>query len=256
MPKYRSVDKWGIERPIRNGSYFVARGYVPKDNLAARATEAARVWRPECPEELKKSKRRQRKYTKRHREGWARAAALRASGPTLYAFATTLLGSARERAEFKKLPIDITLPWVLEKLKAGRCEVTGLKFDLLREHEGLAPGQMNPFSPSIDRSSPKLGYTEENARVVVWLYNAAKGSWTDADVLKMAEALIAKKSQTDHYKSIPSVLSSQKTCDACNKSRPLVCFPKADGLYGPVCSLGKYVSSAYFPLFVREPEAP
>lgn len=123
---------------------------------------------------------------------------------TIYGFANTLLNGARERAAVKRLPFTITLPWLVERLKPRICEVTGIEFDFSRAN--VAYGAMNPFAPSVDRKVPSLGYTEENTQIVVWLYNAAKGSWTDADVLKMAQALVARK---------PSILTDLLlTCQA------------------------------------------
>jgi hypothetical protein len=43
---------------------------------------------------------------------------------------------------------------------------------------------------SIDKIDPKKGYTLENSRVVVWIYNAAKNIFTDEDVMRMANALV------------------------------------------------------------------
>jgi hypothetical protein len=48
----------------------------------------------------------------------------------------------------------------------------------------------NPWSPSLDRIDPKIGYTLENTRVVVWIYNTAKNVFHDEDVMLMAQALI------------------------------------------------------------------
>lgn len=50
----------------------------------------------------------------------------------------------------------------------------------------------NPWSPTIDRRDPTVGYTVENCRLVVWAYNAAKNSWSDEVVLQLAEALTAE----------------------------------------------------------------
>ena len=44
----------------------------------------------------------------------------------------------------------------------------------------------------LRENDPTIGYTEENTRVVVWLYNAAKNVFNDSDVLLMATALVNK----------------------------------------------------------------
>jgi hypothetical protein len=74
---------------------------------------------------------------------------------------------------------------IAEKIKAGVCEVTGLKFVLTK-----GP---TPWAPSLDRIDSKLGYTPENTRVVVWLYNAAKNQFTDADLLVLAQAITSSE---------------------------------------------------------------
>jgi hypothetical protein len=97
--------------------------------------------------------------------------------------AKALKGQALTRARERGLPFDITTGWVLTRLLVGRCEVSGLRFD-------DAPKQgRGQFIPSIDRRNPEAGYTEANCRLVVWIYNAAKGVGTDEDVMRLAKAL-------------------------------------------------------------------
>lgn len=81
---------------------------------------------------------------------------------------------------------EITPEWILEKLKIGRCEVTNLPFVY-----SMKP--RNPWSPSVDRINPQIGYTLNNTRVVVWIYNAAKNVFSDQDVLQMSKALIEQQ---------------------------------------------------------------
>ena len=85
-----------------------------------------------------------------------------------------------KRAEWHN---ELTPEWIAEKLTAGFCEVTGLAFVLTGEPR-------NPWSPSLDRIDSSVGYTLENTRVVVWIYNAAKNVFSDADVLLMAQAVV------------------------------------------------------------------
>lgn len=92
--------------------------------------------------------------------------------------ARSLLASIRSRAK----NCDLTLEWFEERLNKGVCEVTKLPFDLV--------GVRTPFSPSIDRKDPLLDYTLNNTQMVIWMYNASKGTWQHEDVLRMARALI------------------------------------------------------------------
>jgi hypothetical protein len=78
---------------------------------------------------------------------------------------------------------ELTVEWILNKLQTGTCEVTSLPFT-------YSLNARNPWSPSLDRIDPNLGYTLDNTRVVLWIYNASKNVFTDADVLLMAQALV------------------------------------------------------------------
>ena len=93
---------------------------------------------------------------------------------------------ARLNAWRKGLVFDITEHWILEKVQAGYCEVTGLPFDVM----GSLTEMRGNSSPSLDRRNSHEGYTEDNCQVVVWIYNCAKGAGTHDDVVRMAKALL------------------------------------------------------------------
>lgn len=95
--------------------------------------------------------------------------------------AQRLMGSIRKRSKQKGQKFDITLDWLEERIAPGVCQVTGLPFD-------FSSGR-SPYSPSIDKIDPKGAYTQDNAQVVVWMYNAAKGHWGHEDVMKMVRKL-------------------------------------------------------------------
>lgn len=102
---------------------------------------------------------------------------------------TNLLNNGRQRAKQKFLDFDLDFAWLLEKIKKGICEVTGIPFDL---QETTGSGKNRAFTPSLDRINPNKGYTKDNVQVVCWIYNAAKGVNSHADVLKMASSLVPK----------------------------------------------------------------
>lgn len=108
--------------------------------------------------------------------------------------ASTLCASAQKRALVYGIPCTITADWILERLIIGKCEVTGLAFDFTPPRQGKGWSRGN-FAPSVDRKVPELGYTKENARVVIWGYNSAKSTGTDEDVMVMAEALVRRKAE-------------------------------------------------------------
>lgn len=101
--------------------------------------------------------------------------------------AGVMVSHARGRARKKGLEFNLTSEWLSSHLEPGRCEVTGIPFDLRATQNGGGPGQ--PFTPSLDRIDPAKGYTPDNVQVVVWIYNAAKGIGTHEEVLVLVRAL-------------------------------------------------------------------
>jgi len=95
--------------------------------------------------------------------------------------ATRLIQDAKTRGE-----CSLDQDWVSEKIETGFCEISGIPFDL--SGQGSPP---NCFTPSLDRIDPAKGYHPDNVKVVVWIYNRAKGPNTLNDVLTFCKAMIA-----------------------------------------------------------------
>jgi hypothetical protein len=106
---------------------------------------------------------------------------------TVVGRASQLWSSARKAARRKGLPFSITRKWIEEKL-CGWCEVSGISFDMETKPYGT-----NPFSPSLDRTDSIKGYTPDNVKLVVWMYNAAKSANQHGDVMKLAKALVGNE---------------------------------------------------------------
>ncbi len=106
---------------------------------------------------------------------------------TLNGRARNMLANARRRANYAGFECSVTLAWVRARLEAGRCARTGKRFVL---EAGKGAGRPHPFAPSLDRIDPAFGYTPDNTQVVCWQYNLAKGTFTDADVVRFARAVI------------------------------------------------------------------
>lgn len=102
-----------------------------------------------------------------------------------------ILKFTKARAKKRKREFSLTIPWIEKKLTAGVCERTGLSFDYKLGIVDCLDSR-NPYFPSIDRIDSSLGYTETNCQLVCVIYNYAKNEWRDADVLKMAIALVNK----------------------------------------------------------------
>ena len=91
-------------------------------------------------------------------------------------------GRVKRRAREAKVDFDLSLEWFEQRLRRGVCEATGLPFVDSDKH-------MAPFKPSVDRTDPNGGYTEDNCKMVIWMYNAGKGDNSHKDVMTMARAL-------------------------------------------------------------------
>ncbi len=101
-----------------------------------------------------------------------------------------MLTWTRSRANRRGVDHDLDRAWILQRILSGKCEVTGLPFDF-RSREETGTRAIPPFSPSIDRIDSTKGYTADNCRMVVWIYNMAKSEYSDADVLRLALAIVA-----------------------------------------------------------------
>jgi hypothetical protein len=91
-----------------------------------------------------------------------------------------LRNKALQRAKDKNLEFTLTKDFILNKVLNGVCEVTGVALD-------FSGGARKPYTPSLDRIIPDQGYTPENVRLVCWIYNSAKGTFTDEDVLNFVK---------------------------------------------------------------------
>lgn len=104
--------------------------------------------------------------------------------------ARSALSALKHKANREGRDFDLSLEWIEQKFATGVCEVTGLAL-VISEYKPGKPGSRGPWSPSFDRIDNSLGYTEDNCRLVCWMYNVAKNSYTDEDVMRMAQNLLA-----------------------------------------------------------------
>lgn len=83
--------------------------------------------------------------------------------------------TTRRSSKFDKVDNTVDIEFILEKLKFGKCEVTGIVFD----YDNKFNTCKNPLSPSIDRIDSTKGYSKDNVRIVLWQYNLMRGELTD-----------------------------------------------------------------------------
>ena len=150
------------------------------------------------PEEQRAdSRERQRKYRERHPERakrsvekWQKAnreyfPKYRAKNPAL-----VLASYARERAKKNKLPFDLYehTEEIQKRLDIGICEMSGVSMTRGRSHSG-------PFSPSIDRIEPNLGYVYSNIRVVCHALNMGMSDWGVEPLIQILDGVRARLNQ-------------------------------------------------------------
>lgn len=99
-----------------------------------------------------------------------------------------MLAMAKFAAKKKKVAFDLDYEWILIKLTTGTCEMTGVKFDL----EPLPEGRQNPYTASMDRIKPELGYVKTNVRMILWALNAAFNSYGEHVYADIAKVFLAK----------------------------------------------------------------
>lgn len=95
--------------------------------------------------------------------------------------------TSRNRASEKGWAFNLTPEWIEKKLQAGKCEATGIPLELSAQPGGMI--HFRPWTPSLDRTDCSGGYTQDNVKLVCWMYNQAKGVSTHSDVMKMVGAL-------------------------------------------------------------------
>jgi hypothetical protein len=155
--------------------------------------ERQRIWRKKNPGY---SARWLKEYRKNNKEKCEISrnksiAKYRKESPDIFITRRLFFGS-RTRSKIKKIDFDLTQEWILEKIRNGICPVTGITFyiDASPSKHG---GAQFPFAPSLDRIDSNKGYTKENTQVVVWIYNAAKSSFTHNDVLTLAKSIVSRE---------------------------------------------------------------
>jgi len=91
---------------------------------------------------------------------------------------------AKNRAEKKDIDFNLTKDWIIENLKPGVCQITGIPFKF--KYEGS-----NPYAPSIDRRDNFKGYTKDNCDIVLISYNKFKSDYRIEDINHIIERMVS-----------------------------------------------------------------
>lgn len=104
-----------------------------------------------------------------------------------------LIAVAKTRCNKRKLPFSLDAEDICRRMFVGRCEATGIPFDLA--NVGTAEHR-NPFSPSLDQVDPGRGYTKENVMVVCWGWNLMKSNFPLDLAKQFLSALVVRNQLT------------------------------------------------------------
>lgn len=109
-------------------------------------------------------------HTKKHQEGDA------------WLTACQVVNRMRDRTKRYgyKEEVEWTPEEVLTRLSLGKCEVTGHPYRFGTPMKGST--HKNPFAPSPDRVDNSIGYTKDNTRFVVFIYNTMRSNFEEKDV--------------------------------------------------------------------------
>ena len=142
------------------------------------------------PAEAEKRAEYGRSFYSRNKSRWVayRATQKNKENSDPWVRAGRILMWTRRRAAERGMEFDLTREWIADRLVGGVCCVTGIAFDLGRDESQ----RFNPWGPSIDRIDSAKGYTKDNCRAVVWIYNMAKSEWSDDVVVVFAKALAGR----------------------------------------------------------------
>jgi hypothetical protein len=102
--------------------------------------------------------------------------------------ARELLNSAKSRVKKRGAKVTITKEWILNRLKLGRCELTGICFELDLPNSAK--------SPSLDRKNNLIrDYTPENTMLVLNQVNMCRNQWPDNESAAIFKKLSLKISR-------------------------------------------------------------
>lgn len=102
-------------------------------------------------------------------------------------YTKTAYHHAARRAGRQGVPFTILLSDLRSQMRAqeNRCALSGIDFV-------IGQGKVTPYSPSMDRVKPELGYVLGNVRFILHGLNDLKGTGTDEDLLYICRRVVER----------------------------------------------------------------
>ena len=164
-------------------------------SVAARRRNKHKAWCRQCSgDDEREARARDPEHFSEMRRRQDRARAQR-NQPEYWS--RRLHSNAQQRAREDDLPFALDREWIEEKLRRNRCEATGLPFTFTAG-QGKGANRENAFGPSIDKIDPERGYTRNNCRVVVNIYNTARGRGEDEALTRLCRAVLSREQHDVH----------------------------------------------------------
>ena len=100
-----------------------------------------------------------------------------------------LIYGIRSRSGRKKIACDIDKDFVIQMYRdqGGKCAATGIE---LKPSLGAGYSRKVPELATIDRIDSSKGYTKDNVRIVCYMYNMAKSSFSDTEVYDFCKRVV------------------------------------------------------------------
>lgn len=188
----RSRKKCTICLQVKNSGQFTIRSNGRPHSWCRACAAKRKRERLNASEETRRAVYERNRDARRKRSEQYKARA-REAGTRRYATpkgrAAVLFSGARARARKKNEPFLLTIERVESAITAGRCERTGIAFELI-ERFSATGRQSNPRSPSIDKIDSFKPYSNDNVQVVCSWYNKAKEQLSDAELYQFCKIVV------------------------------------------------------------------
>ena len=108
---------------------------------------------------------------------------------SVHGYLVQTINTLRQRSKALGIGFDLDLPFLIElwESQGGMCALSKLPMEhRATKHERGA----GPYSASVDRINPRLGYTKGNVRFLLFAVNTALNEWGDDIVIPIMKAVV------------------------------------------------------------------